>query len=135
MPRLIRNSYEGFTWKRTGPLEVTRRNNLWLSPLSAGCIAWSETIVPREQQLVEFDCRDVFKEITSYIDGDLTPEMRERVDRHVRECPHCKAVYEGSQNVVRLLGGDRVLELPAGFSQRLYDRLHAELAPVDYQPD
>ena len=92
-------------------------------------------IVPREKQLVEFDCRDVLKEITSYIEGDLTPEMRERLDLHVRECPQCRAAYDGSQNVVRLLGGDHVLELPAGFSQRLYDRLHAELALVDYQPD
>jgi len=37
-------------------------------------------------------------------------------------------VLEGSQNVVRLLGGKNVLELPAGFSQRLHDCLSAEFA-------
>ena len=82
----------------------------------------------RKQQLVEIDCREVWKEITNYIEGDLTPEMRDRVDRHLRECAHCKAVYDGSQNVVRLLGGNNVLELPTGFSKRLHDRLSAELA-------
>ena len=91
--------------------------------------------MPRKKQLVEIDCREVWKEITNYIECDLGPEMRERVDRHLRECPQCKAVYVGSQNVVRLLGGKNVLELPTGFSQRLYDRLSAELAPVDYQRD
>ena len=84
--------------------------------------------MPREKQVVEVDCREVWKEITNYMEGDLTAEMRERVDRHLRECPHCKAVYDGSQNVVRLLGGNSVLELPTGFSQRLHDRLLAELA-------
>ncbi len=91
--------------------------------------------MPREKQLVEIDCREVWKEITNYIENDLTLEMRERVDRHLRECPHCKAVYDGSQNVVRLLGGKDVLELPTGFSQRLHDRLSAELTLVDCKRD
>lgn len=84
-------------------------------------------VVTEKQQLVEIDCHEVWKEITNYLEGDLTPQMRERVDRHIKECRHCKAVYDGSQNVVRLLGGNDVLELPTGFSQRLYDRLSAEL--------
>jgi anti-sigma factor (TIGR02949 family) len=92
-------------------------------------------IVLMEKQLVEIDCREVWKEITEYIEGDLTPEMRERVDRHLKECPHCKAVYDGSRNVVRLLGGINVLELPTGFSQRLHRRLSAELTLVDYERD
>jgi anti-sigma factor (TIGR02949 family) len=91
--------------------------------------------VLRKKQLVEIDCSEVWKEITNYMEGDLAPAMRERVDRHLRECRHCKAVYDGSQNVVRLLGGKNVLELPTGFSQRLYHRLSAELALVDYKPD
>jgi anti-sigma factor RsiW len=92
-------------------------------------------MIVKEKQLVEIDCRQAWKEITSYTEGDLTPEMRERMDRHLRECPHCRAVYDGSQNVVRLLGGNNVLELPTGFSQRLHDRLLAELALVDYKRD
>ena len=82
----------------------------------------------RDNQLVEIECREVWKEITNYIEGDLTPEMRERVGRHLKECRHCKAVYDGSRNVVRLLGCTNLLELPAGFSQRLHRRLAAELA-------
>jgi len=87
----------------------------------------------REKQFVEIDCREVWKEITNYVEGDLTPEMRGRIDCHLIGCPHCKAVYDGSQNVVRLLGCNRVLELPTGFSQRLFRRLSAELAIVDYR--
>ena len=131
VPSLIQNCCEGFRWKRELPLAVERRNCFRLSPLSAARIALSGMIVLREKQLVEIDCREISREITNYIEGDLTPEMRERVDRHLRECPHCKAVYDGSRNVVRLLGGNNVLELPAGFSQRLHRRLSAELALAD----
>jgi anti-sigma factor RsiW len=83
-----------------------------------------------EKQVVEIECREVWKEITNYIESDLTPELRERVDRHLRQCPHCKAVYDGVRNVVRLLGAT-VIELPTGFSQRLHRRLSAELTLVD----
>lgn len=89
----------------------------------------------KEKQLEEIDCREVWKEITSYIEGDLTPDMWERTDRHIKDCPHCKAVYDGSRNVVRLLGGRNVLELPAGFSQRLHRRLSAELTLGGYRRD
>jgi anti-sigma factor RsiW len=92
-------------------------------------------IVLRDRQLVEIDCGEVGAEVTTYIEGDLTPEMRERVDRHLKGCPHCKALYDGLRNVVRLLGGNNVLELPTGFSQRLHRRLSTELALVDYKRD
>jgi hypothetical protein len=108
----------------TPPGEIFPACHLYAEAASHG----QELIVQTEKELVEIDCREVWKEITNYIESDLTPEMRERVDRHLRECPHCKAVYDGSLNVVRLLGGNNVLELPTGFSQRLHDRLLAKIA-------
>ncbi len=74
-------------------------------------------------QIVDIDCRHVWNEITNYMEGDLTPKLRERIAHHLEGCRHCSAVYDGTKNVVRLLGDDRALELPRGFSQRLYQRL------------
>jgi len=45
------------------------------------------------------------------------------IGEHLRTCDHCRAVYEGLRNIVRLLGDEEVIELPEGFSQRLYNRL------------
>lgn len=78
--------------------------------------------MPLANQLAEIDCRDVWKELVNYMEGDLTPEMRERISLHLRGCSHCRAVYDGSYNVVRLLGEKSIIELPQGFSQRLYSR-------------
>lgn len=46
--------------------------------------------------VVELDCRQVWKELTNYIDGDLTQEMRDRIMRHQQGCRHCTAIYDGT---------------------------------------
>lgn len=74
-------------------------------------------------RVVEIECRQVWKELTNYMEGDLMPEMRDRITRHLRECRHCTAIYDGTRNVVHLLGDERSIELPEGFSGRLFDRL------------
>jgi hypothetical protein len=57
----------------------------------------------------------------------MTAEMREQIAEHLTECSHCRAVYDGSKNVVQLLGNGRSFALPKGFSRRLFDRWQAEL--------
>jgi len=78
--------------------------------------------LPPANQLVEIDCHDVWKELVNYMERDLTPVMRERINLHLQECGRCRAVYDGSYNVVRLLGEKSAIELPPGFSRRLYSR-------------
>jgi predicted anti-sigma-YlaC factor YlaD len=74
-------------------------------------------------QIVDIDCRHVWKELTNYMEGDLAPELRERVRIHLQGCKHCTAIHDGTRNVVRLLGDEKAIELPRGFSERLFDRL------------
>ncbi len=74
-------------------------------------------------QRQEIDCREVWQELVNYMEDDLTPEMRDQIERHLRECAHCTAVYDGAQNVVCLLGDESLIELPPGFSRRLHDRV------------
>jgi len=57
------------------------------------------------------------------MEGDVSSELRERIGRHLSSCKHCTAIHDGTRNVVRLLGDEKVIELPHGFSERLFDRL------------
>ena len=75
----------------------------------------------------DITCQEVWRERTNYMEGDMTAEMRERISEHLSACGHCRALYDGSKNVVQLLGNGKTFELPSGFSRRLYDRLQAEL--------
>jgi hypothetical protein len=76
------------------------------------------------------NCKDVRREISNYIDNDITPEMRAVLEAHLAQCRHCTAILDGTHNVVVLIADDRVFPLPAGFSSRLHDRLRQELESV-----
>ena len=71
----------------------------------------------------EIDCQHVWRETSNYIEGDLSAELRARIDAHLKTCRHCTAILEGTANTVRLLGHDRAFDLPEGFSQRLKSSL------------
>ena len=68
-------------------------------------------------------CEEVWREISNYLDGDVSPDLRAAIDEHVRGCKGCAAVLDGTRNVVQLYGDERMLEVPLGFSHRLHRRL------------
>jgi predicted anti-sigma-YlaC factor YlaD len=75
---------------------------------------------------MEISCREVIRELSGYIDQDVRPELRREIEEHLAKCRHCTAIYDGMRNVIRLIGDERTFELPAGFSQRLRDKLARE---------
>jgi hypothetical protein len=83
--------------------------------------------VKNNLEIIELDCRQVRNEMVDYMHGDLTPFLRAQIEWHLENCRHCVAVYNGTRNVVQLLGNREAIELPVGFSLRLYDRLFSRL--------
>jgi hypothetical protein len=69
------------------------------------------------------NCEQVWHEVSNYIDGDVNAALRVSMDEHFRTCKRCASVLAGTRNVVQLYGDERMLEVPAGFSQRLEKRL------------
>ena len=80
----------------------------------------------QKTSVIEIDCQQVRRELSNYLEGDLTPELRYQIESHLAGCKHCAAVHDGMRNVVHLLGNDKLLELPEGFGKRLYQRLLSE---------
>ncbi len=76
--------------------------------------------------IVELTCTEAWREISEMIDDTLDPAMRERLQLHFSHCSHCKAVYDGTQNVVRLVADERFFDVPAEMSKRLARRLALE---------
>jgi hypothetical protein len=68
-------------------------------------------------------CEEVWREISNYLEGEVTPDLRSAIEEHVHGCKHCTAVLDGTRNVVQLYGDERMLEVPLGFSHRLHRRL------------
>jgi hypothetical protein len=74
-------------------------------------------------KVIEISCREVWREISNYLDDEVSPELRVRMDAHFKACAHCTAVLDGTKNVVKLVGDGIEYELPEGFGQRLYSKL------------
>ncbi|HWX53448.1 MAG TPA: anti-sigma factor [Verrucomicrobiae bacterium] len=72
-------------------------------------------------------CREIWREVSNYIDDTISPEIREEMERHLAQCRHCTAIVDGVHNVIVLVADGRTFALPAGFSSRLQERLRREL--------
>jgi len=72
---------------------------------------------------IEISCLEVWREISNYLDDEISAEMRERMEAHFKECAHCTAVLDGTRNVVGLVGDGRLFQMPEGFSKQIYKKL------------
>ena len=73
--------------------------------------------------VLEISCLDVWREISNFVDGEISPELRRRIEEHLKVCDHCTAVYDGTRNLIKLVADGTAYELPVGFSDRLRQRL------------
>ena len=76
---------------------------------------------------MRIDCNHVWEHISAYIDGEVDAALRAKIDRHLETCEICSAVLDSTRNIVVLVAGDRVFELPTGFRERLHQRLDRDL--------
>ena len=77
---------------------------------------------------MEVSCHEIWREISNYLDNDVDPALRERMERHFANCRHCAALVDSTHNVLVLVGDDRAFALPVNFGERLYAKLAAHLA-------
>ena len=91
--------------------------------LSIAASHLSAVFVSRKPGVLEIDCYQVRGTCLTTLRAISTPQVRLRIEHHVQVCDHCRAVYDGLRNIVRLLGDEEVIELPEGFSQHLYKPL------------
>ncbi len=77
---------------------------------------------------MEISCHEIWREISNYLDDEVDPKLRERMERHFSSCVHCAALIDSTHNLLVLIGDGRSFTVPAGFSKRLYSKLAAHLA-------
>jgi len=74
-------------------------------------------------RVIEISCLEVWREISNYIDGEIDADLRDRMEANFKACAHCKAIYDGTKNAVKLVGDGVEYQMPEGFSQRLYEKI------------
>ena len=74
------------------------------------------------------DCKHVWNYISEYLDKTLSEETRAVVQKHLEHCEICSAILDSVHNILVLTADDRIFRLPLGYSERLHERITAELA-------
>lgn len=73
--------------------------------------------------VIEISCLEVWRAISNYIDNEVEPELRARMEAHFKVCAHCTAVLDGTRNVVKLVADGVEYRMPEGFGKRLQERI------------
>ncbi len=68
-------------------------------------------------------CEEILREISSYLDEEITSEMRVQIESHLCACRHCEVLVNTTKKTLTLVSDNSFLELPQGVSERLLDRL------------
>ena len=77
---------------------------------------------------MEVSCHQIWRAISDYLDNDVDPELRQRMERHFANCRHCAALVDSTHNLLVLIGDDRAFAVPADLGKRLYSKLAVHLA-------
>lgn len=71
-------------------------------------------------------CDESIELISAALDGALSPEEQTRLDRHLAQCPDCKALYEDLTQIHQSLLDLPLVKVPHGLTDRIMDAVAAE---------
>ncbi len=63
------------------------------------------------RRAVKISCDEVWREISNYLEDEISAGLRTRMEEHFKGCKRCTAVLVGTRNVLRLVGDAAVFDL------------------------
>lgn len=75
----------------------------------------------------KISCQSFLDDLSEYIDGDLTPEMRVTFEAHLAKCPNCWVVLDETRKTVEIVQRFDCHPMPVKVKDRLLESLSARL--------
>jgi mycothiol system anti-sigma-R factor len=73
------------------------------------------------------DCRKFLTEVSSYIDGDLDPELRSHLESHLNNCQDCWVMFDETRRTVEIIENTDCHPLPDEMRERLLKTLRERM--------
>jgi anti-sigma factor RsiW len=73
------------------------------------------------------DCKEVLANLSDYVDGEVSVELRKTIERHIARCRRCRVVLDTTRRTLKLVLDAEPFEVPLAVSARLYLRLQQVL--------
>jgi len=68
-------------------------------------------------------CNDFLKELSDYLDGRITEELKTELDEHLHWCHECHVVMNTTKKTIEIYRDNQIYELPTGLRTRLHDAI------------
>ena len=73
------------------------------------------------------NCKDLLGSLSSYIDGDLDPQLCEELEKHLAGCTDCQVVLNTTKRTIDLVHAPiEKPDLPEEVRERLFKRLNLD---------
>lgn len=69
------------------------------------------------------ECKEVLKNMSCYIDGDGSQELRRALEEHIARCRCCWVVLDTTSRTLQIVSDSAPFKVPLAVSARLYERL------------
>ncbi len=74
------------------------------------------------------DCRHVLAELSNYLDGEVSPEVKRALEEHLEKCRRCSLVYNTTRKTLRIVSEVGAFDIPVEVHARLRVRLRELVA-------
>lgn len=74
-------------------------------------------------KMAKMDCKEVMANMSCYIDGDGSQELRKALTEHVADCRHCRVIFDTTGQMLGIVRDAEPFLVPLAVSARLYSRL------------
>ena len=73
-------------------------------------------------------CKEFLQELTDYLDSTIDAELRDKLERHINECPNCFVILDTTQKTIRVYKGMQPQEIPEEVQIRLMKAVERKMA-------
>jgi anti-sigma factor (TIGR02949 family) len=72
-------------------------------------------------------CKDLLGNLSDYIDGELSDDLCQELQRHMAGCENCRVVFDTMTKTLYLYQANaQEMEIPADVRGRLFETLHLD---------
>jgi anti-sigma factor (TIGR02949 family) len=76
---------------------------------------------------VHLNCESLLGSLSEYIDGGLSPELCQEIEKHLAGCENCRVVLNTTKRTIDLVQAPAEKpDLPDEVRERLFKRLHLD---------
>ena len=68
-------------------------------------------------------CNDFLKELSDYLDGRITEDLKIELDEHLHWCHECHVVMNTTKKTIEIYRDNQIYELPTSLRTRLHDAI------------